>query len=154
MSSTPEFRADKSTHTGANIELKARLASLDAARQIARDVATESLGTEHQKDTYFHSPGGRLKLREIEGRPAQLVAYDRPNTTQPKESAYELVPVPDPEGLKRALTRVLGIRAVVDKQREIFLYHNVRIHLDQVVGLGAFLEFEAVLGGRTEVSKF
>ncbi|MCU0979871.1 MAG: adenylate cyclase, partial [Pirellulaceae bacterium] len=26
------------------------------------------------------------------------------------------------------------------------LYHNVRIHLDRVVDLGEFLEFEAVLG--------
>jgi predicted adenylyl cyclase CyaB len=41
----------------------------------------------------------------------------------------------------------LGVRGVVDKQREIYLHKNVRIHLDRVSGLGAFLEFEAVLGG-------
>jgi predicted adenylyl cyclase CyaB len=35
---------------------------------------------------------------------------------------------------------------VVEKHREILLYENVRIHLDQVAGLGEFLEFEAVLG--------
>ena len=37
---------------------------------------------------------------------------------------------------------------MVDKRREIFLADNVRIHLDQVAGLGDFLEFEAVLGPR------
>ena len=36
---------------------------------------------------------------------------------------------------------------MVEKRREIFLYHSVRIHLDDVVGLGHFIEFEAVLGG-------
>ena len=34
----------------------------------------------------------------------------------------------------------------MEKHREIYLYHNVRIHLDRVVNLGEFLEFEAVLG--------
>ncbi len=36
---------------------------------------------------------------------------------------------------------------VVDKQREIFLFENVRIHLDRVEGLGEFLELEAVYSG-------
>ena len=36
---------------------------------------------------------------------------------------------------------------VVSKQREVYLRHNVRIHLDEVNHLGAFLEFEAVIGG-------
>jgi len=34
----------------------------------------------------------------------------------------------------------------VSKRREIYLWHNVRIHLDAVTGLGSFVEFEAVLG--------
>jgi len=49
---------------------------------------------------------------------------------------------------------------VVEKRREIFLVDNVRIHLDEVVGLGPFLEFEAVLGpevddaqGRVQVDR-
>jgi len=48
--------------------------------------------------------------------------------------------------LKQALSAALGVRAIVDKRREIFMYENVRIHLDEVQGLGQFLEFEAVLG--------
>ena len=39
---------------------------------------------------------------------------------------------------------------MVEKHREIFLYHTVRIHLDDVVGLGHFLELEAVLGGQVD----
>ena len=38
------------------------------------------------------------------------------------------------------LAEALGVRSVVRKRREIYLYHNVRIHLDEVCDLGRFLE--------------
>jgi len=129
-----------------NIELKARLDSLDEARRTAQRLATDHPGVQIQTDTYFHCPDGRLKLREIEGEPAQLVWYARPDQRQAAASRYLLVTVPDPAGLKQALTAALGVRGVVRKQREVFLYRSVRIHLDEVDGLGQFLEFEAVLG--------
>ena len=37
---------------------------------------------------------------------------------------------------------------VVRKRREILLWDNVRIHLDEVDGLGTFLELEAVVDER------
>jgi predicted adenylyl cyclase CyaB len=136
-----------------NIELKARLGDPAAARRIALALATRGPWSEHQVDTYFHCPQGRLKLREIEGQEARLVGYRRPDDSQAKGSDYVLVPIADAAGLKRALATTLGIRVVVEKRREIYLVDNVRIHLDEVTGLGAFLEFEAVLGraadGRT-----
>ena len=128
-----------------NIELKARLHDLAYARALAERIATQHLGVQEQTDTYFHCRQGRLKLREIRGRNSQLVSYARPDQQGPKASDYQLVAVPDAESLKAALASVLGVRGVVRKRREIFLYHNVRIHLDQVDGLGTFLEFEAVL---------
>lgn len=128
-----------------NIELKARLADLDAARKIAESVATKRLGAQHQIDTYFHCRHGRLKLRQIDGLRAELISYARPNEQGPKPSDYRLVPLAHPETLKAALADALGVRAVVEKRREIFLHHNVRIHLDDVVDLGRFIEFEAVI---------
>ena len=38
------------------------------------------------------------------------------------------------------------LNAEVDKEREIYLIDNVKIHLDRVKGLGAFLEIEAQSG--------
>ena len=133
-----------------NIELKARLADYAAAQQVAAAIATKRLGTQHQIDTYFHCHHGRLKLRQIDGLRAELVWYARADEEGPKPSDYQLVPLQNPETLKAALAAALGIRAVVEKRREIFLYHSVRIHLDDVVGLGRFLEFEAVLGPETD----
>ena len=129
-----------------NIELKARLADLEAARSIAQRIATARPGVQNQTDTYFYCRHGRLKLRQIEGHESQLVAYSRADQQEAKASDYQLVPVPSPEVLKAALSSTLGVRGVVRKRREVFLYHNVRIHLDEVAGLGTFLEFEAVLG--------
>ncbi|MBS0207314.1 MAG: class IV adenylate cyclase [Planctomycetes bacterium] len=128
-----------------NIELKARLTDLASALVTAQRLATADLGVERQTDTYFPCRQGRLKLREIEGRPAQLVWYVRPDTVAAKASDYSLVPIAEPASLKAALSAALGVEATVVKERRIFLWRNVRIHLDQVAGLGEFLEFEAVL---------
>ena len=128
-----------------NIELKARLADPAAALRIAEGLATSDLGTMRQVDTYFHCASGRLKLRERDGRAAELIAYQRGDQPQPKASDYRLVPVPDAAALQAALAAALGVRAVVSKQRRVLLWNNVRIHLDEVQLLGSFLEFEAVL---------
>jgi adenylate cyclase, class 2 len=133
-----------------NIELKARLANLDTARRVAESIATKRLGTQHQIDTYFHCLHGRLKLRQIDSLRAELISYARADEEGPKPSDYRLVPIAHPETLKAALTAALGVRAVVEKRREIFLHHNVRIHLDHVVHLGRFIEFEAVLDSASD----
>ena len=133
-----------------NIELKARVSDLELSRTIARRIATARLGIERQCDTYFDCSRGRLKLREIEGGPAQLIAYDRPDGPDAKASDYQLVAlggVETAQAVRELLVAALGVSVVVEKSREIFLHHNVRIHLDEVRGLGSFLEFEAVVGG-------
>lgn len=129
-----------------NIELKARIASVEALRPIAERLATTTLAAERQTDTYFAGARGRLKLREREGLPAQLVWYERADSAQAKPSDYLLVDAPDAAALKQALVAAYGVLVEVDKRREIYLRDNVRIHLDRVAGLGDFLEFEAVLG--------
>jgi predicted adenylyl cyclase CyaB len=128
-----------------NLERKCRLADLASARREALQIGAHFHADESQTDTYFHVAHGRLKLREIDGQPAVLIAYDRPDAVAARLSRYYLVPAPDPAGLKAALTAALGVRGVVRKRRAIYLWHNVRIHLDEVEGLGTFVEFEAVL---------
>ena len=97
-----------------------------------------------QRDTYFHAVNGRLKLREIAGATAELIAYDRADLSGPKVSQYRVVPVLDPAALAHALADALGVRAVVTKRRRLVLWENVRIHLDEVEKLGRFVELEAV----------
>lgn len=135
------------THTSVprrNIEIKARIESITGLRETCERFATFSV-CERQFDTYFLCPHGKLKLREREGLAPQLIAYARADTLAPRTSDYWLVPVEDSHLLKTALTATLGVLAVVEKHREVFLYENVRIHLDRVAHLGEFVELEAVL---------
>jgi predicted adenylyl cyclase CyaB len=53
--------------------------------------------------------------------------------------------------VKSILKEYLGVRGVVKKKRELYLYENVRIHLDTVKGLGKFLEFEIVCSNLKEL---
>jgi len=130
---------------GRNVELKARLRDLAEARKIAAALGARYMGLQEQVDTYFPVATGRLKLRQINGLRAELIWYARPNEPTARTSRYHRAPLSNPETLKTVLTAALGVQTKVQKRREIFLWQNVRIHLDEVVGLGAFLEFEAVL---------
>jgi len=109
--------------------------------------ATEA-GRFEQLDTYFHCHHGRLKLRETAGAAsAELIWYDRSNDAKVRPSDYRLASIANPAELKAALTDALGVRGEVRKRRQLLLWHNVRIHLDEVEGLGGFIEFEAVIAG-------
>lgn len=135
-----------------NVELKAR--DPDPARSLAvcRELGAEDRGVLRQRDTYFRAREGRLKLREEEPGGATLVQYDRPDAAAARVSAYRLVPVPDPDGLRAALDAALGTLVVVEKARRLLLWEGVRIHLDAVEGLGAFVELEGVAPPESDLS--
>jgi predicted adenylyl cyclase CyaB len=136
-----------------NVELKARCGDLRQAHQRCRSIGAADAGLLIQVDTYFHVRRGRLKLRQIEGARSELICYSRPDHSQPRSSDYRIVPIDDAEGLKQALTTALGVMSQVKKRRELLLWENVRIHLDQVEGLGHFIELEAVLSGAESESE-
>jgi homotetrameric cytidine deaminase len=99
-----------------------------------------------QTDTYFMARQGRLKLRVERGAlGGELIAYRRDDATEAVQSEYVLAPVAAADELAEALNAALGTAVVVSKRRHLFLWEGVRIHLDEVDGLGSFVEFEAVL---------
>ncbi len=128
-----------------NIEIKASYNDLEKGRHKARALSAELMGTDHQLDTYFNVPQGRLKLRESSLAGCYLIPYLRPDEEGTKKSHYVLLPVEDATTTKELLRRMFGVRLIVEKERHIYLWQNVRIHLDRVAGLGNFLEFEAMV---------
>jgi predicted adenylyl cyclase CyaB len=135
------------------LEVKARCHDLSAARATIHQLGARPADVQVQIDTYFRVPNSRLKLRQIQGQSDELISYDRPDQREARISSYHRVPVGDAEGLKALLIAALGLRGEVRKRREVCLWHNVRIHLDLVTGLGTFVEFEAVLSaGETEAA--
>ena len=135
-----------------NVEIKARIASVEALLPLARTCADTAPEPIAQDDTFFHCGTGRLKLRVFADGRGELIAYQRPDSTGPKTSDYTITPVPDPDALRATLARALGIRGRVVKQRSLLRVGRTRVHLDRVDGLGDFLELEVVLrdGERAE----
>ena len=125
-----------------NVEIKAICSDPDFVRNYLSLHRAEKKGTDEQTDSYFNVVNGRLKLREgnIENN---LIFYERADQAGPKHSHFNLVKVDDAKGLKEVLTRSLGIKVVVKKKREIYYIKNVKFHIDEVPGLGSFVEIEA-----------
>lgn len=129
-----------------NVEIKARIDSVASLEpQVAR-LADSGPTPIAQDDTFFRCASGRLKLREFTDGSAELIAYERADTTGPKVSTYQRVPVADPAPLRDALAAACGVLGRVRKQRRLYLIGATRVHLDVVEGLGPFLELEVVLG--------
>lgn len=128
-----------------NIELKARLADRAKAIDACAGLGAMPQGDLHQIDTYFNVPNGRLKYRAITPGDDYLVAYHRPDIAAAKACDYTICPAS--EAVRDLLAETLGVVAIVDKVRTLYLWENVRIHLDLVENLGEFIEFEAVLDG-------
>jgi adenylate cyclase class 2 len=127
------------------IEIKARTADHGRIRAVLRARGAHFVGLDHQVDTYFRVAAGRLKLREgaIENA---LIHYRREDQAGPKHSQVTLFANPPGSTLKGILRDALGVDVVVDKQREIYFLDNVKVHLDEVAGLGTFAEIEAIDG--------
>lgn len=127
-----------------NIEIKAKAENFERQKQLAAALTKEPPQLLHQKDIFYHTTNGRLKLRFENGR-GTLIGYNRPNEAGPKLSNYILSYTAEPDSLNECLAMVLQTRGIVEKTRWVYLIDQTRVHLDQVQGLGAFLELEVVL---------
>ncbi len=126
-----------------NFEFKARLRDEGLIHAALKKLRARYVGTDHQVDTYFRVPRGRLKLREGRMENA-LIYYERPDSPRARRARIEMMLLPRRNSVKAILARALGVLVAVDKRREIYLVGNVKIHLDRVRGLGKFVEVEAI----------
>lgn len=126
-----------------NVEIKARCSQPDVVEKLLLNENAKFIGSDHQIDTYFDVKNGRLKLREGNIENA-LIYYNRVNNVGPKRSDIILYPVTEGVTLKALLDTSIGTKVVVDKKRKIFFIENVKFHLDEVQGLGTFVEIEAI----------
>jgi len=126
-----------------NFEFKAKVDNPESYEQKLLALNPVFKGEDHQTDTYFNVPSGRLKLREGNIENA-LINYNRENTNDAKLSEIILYQHHPDKALKDILTLQLGILTVVDKKRRIYFIDNVKFHFDRVEGLGTFIEVEAI----------
>jgi len=128
-----------------NIAIKARIDAVEALLPRARALADGAAELIEQDDTFFAAAKGRLKLREFADGSAELIHYHRGDGLEARPSDYVRVPVDDAAALREALARGCGVLGRVRKRRLLLHLGQTRLHLDQVQGLGDFIELEVVL---------
>lgn len=126
-----------------NVEIKARCDNQALIQQYLKRHDADFHGLDHQIDTYFIVPKGRLKLRQGNIENA-LIYYERENQAGPKQSLTTKSDLGPDSDIKDVLTKVFEVLTVVDKQREIYFIDNVKFHIDRVERLGTFVEIEAI----------
>jgi adenylate cyclase, class 2 len=124
-----------------NIEVKVKFANLEAVEKTLLDNSAQFMGTDFQTDKYYKIANGRLKIRRgnIEN---QLIFYRRNESADLKQSEIVLLPIDDK--LEFVLDNSLETAVVVKKARKIFFINNAKFHLDEVEGLGRFVEIEII----------
>jgi predicted adenylyl cyclase CyaB len=132
----------------ANIEFKAELADLESAHVTARNLSGTGPEILRQTDVFFPCPRGRLKLRIFDDSHGELIFYERADAPGPRRSSYQIARTADPQTLLEILQQVSRSSGTVEKVRSLYIVGQTRIHIDQVKGLGSFLEIEVVLKER------
>jgi adenylate cyclase, class 2 len=136
-----------------NFEFKAHCRNPDRIREILTKEGADYKGRDHQIDVYFNALYGRLKLRKgnIEN---SLIGYERVDYAGAKQSNVHLFKTESGTSLEEVLTTTLGVKVIVDKERDIYFIENVKFHVDEVRGLGSFVEVEAIdLQGNIGIEK-
>ncbi len=131
-----------------NVEIKAKANNSERQRRLVEELAHSRPRLFYQEGTFLNCSVGRLKLRPIPNGAGELIYYEREDWVEPTKSEYVLYPTNDPndpETLKAALSNALGVRAVVSKNRRVFVVGRTRTHLDEVEGPGYFIELEVML---------
>lgn len=138
----------------ANLELKHRCSDFSKIRAVLNEIGARKTIIKNQKDYFFHLPHNpkkhspRLKLR-IEGKTKTLVYYERPDFDKTKGAVADikLYSVKDAQ-LLPFFEAAFGVRAVVEKKREVWKLANTVFHLDTVKNVGKIFEIELQKKGK------
>ncbi len=128
-----------------NIEIKAIDRNPSATEKSVTKLCGKPAAILRQRDIFFSCPNGRLKLRIFSSSKAELIFYRRENEAGPKSSYYLISESTDPGSLEKLLAEAYGKTGEVVKTRKLYMHGRTRIHLDDVSGLGRFIELEVVL---------
>ncbi len=135
-----------------NIEIKARVGAKEDLISRIEGIVDSGPIEINREDTFFNCSHGRLKLRELSSNHGQLIYYDRQDSCGPKESSYTIYETSEPEHLRKTLASSLGVKGRISKKRLLYMYGATRIHVDEVDGLGNFVELEVVLNDAETVA--
>jgi adenylate cyclase class IV len=92
--------------------------------RVVRRLKAQSKGILQQCDIYYKVTHGRLMLRIINKRSAELIFYNRPNKKGCRYSDYFILPVSNTKLTNELCSAAFGHCVVVKKKCRLFLYKN------------------------------
>ncbi|MEJ8802005.1 class IV adenylate cyclase [Pontibacter sp. H249] len=127
----------------ADITIKAYCDDPAESEQILLNLNAVYQGQDMQTDTYYESDYGKLKHRQgnIEN---VLIHYKRSQLDEAKQTEVMLYLKNPGAATVAEVCKGRRILYSIKKVRKIFFIDNVKFHLDQVSGLGSFIEIEAI----------
>lgn len=129
-----------------NIEIKASVGDFNQIIDKLSSIESRHIGTLFQHDTFYKMPFAKFKVRRFSDGSSELIFYRRSSSKGPKKSKYYRFNLnKQVRQILRPVSRLWPKKGDVVKTRELFIYGETRIHLDQVEGLGEYIEFEVVL---------
>jgi len=128
-----------------NIEIKVTVSDRKAVVDRLLKLGATYQYTMKQSDYYFGVGDTKEKLRVIDDHEYQLITYHRVEKHGQKDSKYDIKMLNAKE-TKDLLSHRKTLKKI-EKKRELWLFDNTRIHIDQVEHLGDFLELETVING-------
>ena len=134
----------KGLNMNKNVEIKAKVFDYSEFYSKASSLCGNVESVFHT-DTYFACSEGKLKFRDTSTGENELIFYQRINQSAPKVSNYSRYPITDKDACLSFFSNLFKVIGVIKKRRNVFLYEQTRIHLDDVENLGIFAELEVVL---------
>jgi adenylate cyclase class 2 len=135
-----------------NLELKIKIDNKADMIESLRSINAEFKGELNQTDIYYRIKNGLLKLR-LENGTQTLIKYLRNEKAGERWSDFRIISL-SRDDAREYFKDVLEEEAVVEKKRLLYLYDNTRIHIDDVYGLGSFLELETlVINGKEDAER-
>ncbi len=129
-----------------NIEIKVRANDLQRVETLLRNIeSVRDGGLLEQRDVFLPCSTGRLKLRFQNDQGTQLILYNRSDEARLRASEYQLFDIENGEAFLAVAESAWGPQPEVRKTRHLYWVDNIRVHLDEVAGLGSFVELEAVV---------
>ncbi len=140
------------------VELKARVRDLFAIERALLEQGAKPLGKEQHIDVYFNAPDRdfavtdeALRLRVVDG--VSLLTYKGPKLDKRSKTRVEHELEIQDGGAMQAVLQGLGFlpRPPVKKTRQRYELDVVEYCLDQVDGLGSFMELEILVETKDEI---
>lgn len=131
------------------VEIKLPLKDQEVARRKLKELGAHSIGAEKQMDIYYNAPHRNLAetdetLRIRFGKDMSLT-YKGPKLDKMSKTREEIVVSIADVDQTSAILKALGFDEVarIAKHREVYRLDDFMIMIDNVFGLGIFMEIEA-----------